>query len=203
MNAEYDLIQKPNPDGDNTPQPLYPCLVSTGKINTRRLLEEISVSSTYTVGDLEGMLKLLEQHSASYVRKGYTVQLGNIGFLQGTLKATRPVMDKKEIRSMSIYMNGVKFRPSKDFKQQCSAPVSRAVSGLKKSVDIGREKRIARLKQYLDENLFIGRPDYTQLTGLQKNKALAELKEFVNEGILISKGRGNKLVFLMKKEESL
>lgn len=201
MKAEYDLIEKPNPSGDGTPQPLYPRLVSTGKITTRRLLQGITEASTYTMGDLEGALKLIADHAASYIRDGYTVQLGDLGYLSGSLKAKHPVMDKKDIRSTVIYLDHVNFRASKSFINRCSGKLSRTTRGFRKSTDIGRDKRIERLNKYLDENFFITRPEYSRITGLLKNRALAELKELAEAGMLMKKGRGVKLIFIRNREK--
>ena len=47
------------------------------------------------------------------------------------------------------------------------------------------------LEQYLDENPYIKRTDYSKLTGQLKNKAIQQLNEYVEQGVLIRLGRGN------------
>jgi len=196
MSVEYDLREKPNPKGDNTPQPLYPRFVSKRTISTEELIERVSESSSFTKGDVEGMLNLIANYTASYIREGYTVQLGEIGYFSGSLKATHAVMDKKDIRATSIYLDTVNFRASKWLKQHASGMIERAGRGHSKSADIGKEERLKRLNTYLDKNMFISRTQYTYITGLLKNKALAELKQLVDEGVLIKKGRGSQMVFI-------
>ncbi|MDL2213375.1 DNA-binding protein [Bacteroides sp. OttesenSCG-928-E20] len=201
MSAEYDLREKPNPKGDGSKQTLHPRLVSSGKITTQKLVSEIASYSSFTAGDVEGILSLLADRVSYYISEGYTVQLGEIGYFSGSLKATHGVMDKKDIRSTGIYFDNVNFRASKRFKQQSAGRLERSRRGHNKSAELPKEERLRRMYKYLDENLFITRTDYTRLTGLLKNKALSELKELVEEGALKTRGRGSQLVFMRKEGE--
>lgn len=195
MAATYDLREKPNPKGDGEKQSLYPQIVSSGTIRTRDLLEDISSGSTFTIGDLEGMLTALTEKISGYLKDGYTVELGKIGYFSARLKS-RPVMDKKEIRSTSICFDNVNFRASAWFRKHTRGSVERASNGFRSSAQLSETERRELLDKYLDETPFITRTEYTNLTGLLKNKALEDLKELVNQGILTTSGRRNQLIFL-------
>ncbi|WP_321331760.1 HU family DNA-binding protein [uncultured Bacteroides sp.] len=196
MAAMYDFRENPNPSGDGKKQPLHPRIVSSGTIRTRRLLEEISEASTFTVGDLEGVLSALTEKISNYLVDGYHVELGNIGYFSAKLKA-RPVMDKKEIRSNSIYFDNVNFRASAWFKKHTRGFVERVSKyGFRSSSALSEAERKKRLEQYLDKNAFITRTAYTNITGRLKNKALNDLNLFVNQGVIERIGRGNQLLFV-------
>jgi len=195
MTAMYDLRENPNPKGDGEKQPLHVRIVSSETIHTRDLLEEIAASSTFSVGELEGALTALTDRMATHLKNGDRVELGKIGYFSVKLKS-RPVMDKNEIRAASIEFDNVNFRASTWFRKQTRGTVERASYGFQVASQMSEKERRIKLDKYLDENAFITRTDYTNLTGRLKNKALEDLKELVNQGVLISSGRCNQLIFL-------
>ena len=101
MAADYDFRRKPNEKGDGEVQPLYPRIVSKGTIDSKRLFREIAEASSFTEGDLAGIMVAFQEKVSYYLSEGYHVKLGEIGYFSSSLKA-RPVMDKKEIRSVSV-----------------------------------------------------------------------------------------------------
>ena len=60
MAAEYDFQRKPNPKGDGELQPMYPRIVNKGTITGKRLVSDISQATSFTPGDVEGVLAALE-----------------------------------------------------------------------------------------------------------------------------------------------
>lgn len=199
MAASYDLRERPNLEGDGKPQPLYPRIVSHGTICTESLLKEISEDSTFTVGDLEGVLVSLENKIANYLKSGYHVELGKIGYFSASLKA-RPVMDKKEIHAPSIEFDNVNFRASAWLRKEIRTgrlQRSSAGRGFRVSSQLGTEECLERLQLYLSKNAFITRRTYSSLTGRLKNKALDDLNNFVNQGVITRMGSGNQLLFVL------
>ena len=205
MAARYDFREVPSKKENGEEPKLYPHIISSGIIRTRTILEEISEASTFTVGDLEGVLCALTEKISKYLVDGYHVELGKIGYFSASLKATHPVKDKKEIRAQSIYFDNINFRASMWFRRHTKGYVERAGKyGSRSSSQLSEEEKLFRLERYLNENAFITRSDYTRLTGRLKNKALEDLHRFVDQGIIEPKGRGSLLVFIKKspsKEE--
>ena len=196
MTAKYDFRKTPDPKGDSEKQSLHPRIISSGTISTEQILEDISHASTFTVGDLEGMLASLTDRVLTYLTDGYHVELGQMGYFSASLKA-RPVLDKKEIRSPSIEFDNVNFRASAWFRKRLRGPVQRVTNnGIHSSTGENEDEYKKRLLQYLDRNAFITRTDYTQLTGRLKNKALQDLRSFVEQGIIERRGRGSHLIFV-------
>ena len=129
MAAEYDFQRKPNPKGDGELQPMYPRIVNKGTITGKRLVSDISQATSFTPGDVEGVLAALESRISYYLSEGHHVQLGNMGHFSAGLTA-RPVMDKKEIHAQTIFFGKVHFRVSPGFRKQCAGFVERVrVSG--------------------------------------------------------------------------
>lgn len=200
MPAEYDLLRKPNAKGDGELQPLYPRIVSKGTIKTQQLVHDICEASTFTEGDLHGMIVAITEKISNYLIDGYHVELGQMGYFSAKLKA-RPVMDKKEIRSTSIYFDNINFRASTWFRRHSCGIVQRATYGFLHSHDLPEKQRLARLNEYLNENPFITRQNYTRITGLLKGKALRELNSLVESGVLATVGRGSHKVYIRPKNQ--
>ena len=202
MAADYDFRRKPNEKGDEELQPLYLRIVSKGTIDCKRLFREISEASTFTEGDLAGIMVSLQEKVSYYLSEGYHVKLGEIGYFSASLKA-RPVMDKKEIRSVSISFDNVNFRATKWFRRRSSGTVTRAKFGFQESSDMSEETRRLRLEAFLAKNHFITRREYSGLTGLLKGKAQRELNLLVENGVLNTRGYGNRIIYLKSENQPI
>ena len=140
MAADYDFRRKPNEKGDGEVQPLYPRIVSKGTIDSKRLFREIAEASSFTEGDLAGIMVAFQEKVSYYLSEGYHVKLGEIGYFSSSLRA-RPVMDKKEIRSVSISFDNVNFRATPWFRRRSSGTVTRAKFGFQESSNLPEETR--------------------------------------------------------------
>lgn len=105
MAAEYDFQRKPNPKGDGELQPMYPRIVNKGTITVKRLVSDISQATSFTPGDVEGVLAALESRISYYLSEGHHVQLGNMGHFSAGLTA-RPVMDKRKSMRRRYFRQG-------------------------------------------------------------------------------------------------
>ena len=152
MAARYDFREVPSKKENGEEPKLYPHIISSGTIRTRTILEEISEASTFTVGDLEGVLCALTEKISKYLVDGYHVELGKIGYFSASLKATHPVKDKKEIRAQSIYFDNINFRASMWFRKHTKGYVERAGKyGSRSSSQLSEEEKLFRLERYLTE----------------------------------------------------
>lgn len=200
MTAQYDFVKTPKPRKDGKPQELHPRIVSRGTITTRRLLEDIHKGSSFTVGDLAGVIASLEDKMAYYIREGYNVELGRIGYFSAKLTA-RPVTDKKEIRSPSVWFANVNYRASMWFRKQTRGFVERAQRGFQHSSQLPTEECQQRVEKFLDTHPFITRREYSGLTGRLKGQSLKDLHAFVEQKLLTTYGRGSHLVYMRAKAE--
>ena len=183
MAAQYDFQRRPNPKGDGELQPLYPRIVNKGTIDTERLVSDISRMSSFSPGDINGLLAAIEDRVSFYLSEGHHVQLGNMGYFSAGLKG-RPVMDPKEIHAQTIFFGKVHFRVSPDFRKRCAGFVERAKYGFR-------------------THPFITRKDYSSITGLLKNKALNDLNLLVEKGYLSTIGRGSHKVYVRGESQEI
>ena len=199
MAAEYDFRKKPAPAGSSDSELLYPRIVSKGTIDSEKIVRNISEASSFTPGDIEGLLVALEGQISHYLSEGYHVELGRLGYFSAGLKA-RPVSNPKEIRAGSIYFGSVNFRASAWLKKQSRGWVVRSTRKFRSSDNLPEEVRRRRMEKFLDTNPFMTRKDYSYLTGLLKNKALEDLNRFVEENILDTMGSGSHKVYVRPKK---
>ena len=202
MYAKYDFRKKPSSKEDEDEQPLYPRIVSNGTIDFQQIVKEIAQASSFTPADIEGVQLAIENKISEYLVSGHHVQLGNLGYFSAKLKA-RPVMDKKEIRSVSISFDNVNFRATPWFRRRSSGTVTRAKFGFQESSNLPEETRRSRLEAFLAKNHFITRREYSQITGLLKGKALRELNLLVENGVLNTRGYGNRIVYLKSDNQDI
>lgn len=197
MAAQYDFRPMPKAKEDGKPQLLYPRIVNKGTIDTERLVSDISAMSSFSPGDIEGLLAAFEDRISYYLSEGHHVQLGDLGYFSAGLSA-RPVEDKKEIHAQSIYFGKVNFRVSPAFRKRCAGFLERVRPGygFRQSQELSGAERYRRLMTYLDTHPFITRQNYSGITGLLKNKALNDLNLLVNKGYLDTIGRGSHKVYV-------
>ena len=202
MAAEYDFQRRPNPKGDGEPQPLYPRIVNKGTIATEHLVRDISRMSSFSPGDINGLLAAIEERVSYYLSEGHHVQLGDMGYFSAGLQG-RPVMDPKEIHAQTIFFSKVHFRVSPDFRKRCAGFVERAKYGFRKSAELSGAERYRRLLVFLETHPFITRKDYSSVTGLLKNKALNDLNLLVKKGYLNTIGQGSHKVYVRAEKQDV
>lgn len=200
MAANYDFRENPNPKGDNEPQALHPRIVVKDTIRTKQIIRDICHDSSLTEADVVAVLSAIEEKTIHYLHQGCNVELGDMGYFSATLKS-RPVMDKKEIRSMSVHFDNVNFRSSASFKNKLRTGgtlIRNQRIGFKHSKNLSEEKRKELVENYLKQHPFMTRSDYSDLTGRLKGIALKDLKKWVEEGYLKTFGRRSNLVYMRR-----
>lgn len=182
MCARYRMVRNPNPTGDKKKQALHPRVVPYGTLHTDEVIKEAESRSGMSGADIKGALRVLADVMVSRLDQGYNIELDGLGFFSVSL-TSRPVMDKKEIRSESIHFKNVNFRCGKYLKSKLKTiHLERIPEG--KGVLPPFEERVRRLTEYLNTHHFITCSDYRDLTGCSKYRALEDLNKLINEGKL-------------------
>lgn len=186
MCARYRMVRNPNPTGDKKKQALHPRVVPYGTISTEELMRDIEGRSGFSGADIKGALRVIADAMAFRLDEGYNVELDGLGFFSVSL-VSRPVMDRKEIRSESVHFRNVNFRCGKYLKSKLkSISLERMPEG--KGVLPSFDERVRRLTEYLNTHHYITCGDYRELTGCSKYRALEDLKKLIDEGILEKNG---------------
>lgn len=191
--AYYDLKKKPSlTTKEGETEVLYVQAITAGTILSDEFLDLVSKRIGFRKGEIEGVLMSVFDTATDWINKGFSVEVGEFGFFTGKVKGNRMVAKKTDIRSQSIRFNNVNFRPSATFKKALNGDLTRVPTvQFRQSSDLSMEELEKLLMNYLDNNAYISRVTYSELTGRLKWKAAQDLKHFVEKGLIESRGKGN------------
>lgn len=196
MSAKYALYENPNPKGDGEKQPLHARIVPWGTVHTEEIAQEIADSCGFSTAVTKGMLDALAHVISKYLRKGYTVEMNDLGSFSISLKC-RPVQDKNEIRSWSVGFGNVHFRGSKKLKEQLK-PIL-----LERDPEAGTtcytpEKRKERFFKLLEENEYVTCAQYMRLNACNRTTAVRDLGELIQEEKIKRLGSGKAVLYVKR-----
>lgn len=200
MAAVYKMEKNPPKKDLGKKVVLHPRIIPWGTLDTETLIKEGATRSTYTEGDLKGAVRLIADMLAEKLEDGYNVYLDGIGYFSVSLRS-RPVEDKKELRSESVHFKNVNFR--------CCAKLKKALKNIPlerykepKKTDFSQEEKERRLLWYLERHAYITTIGYQGLNGCTQYLARKELKQFVVDGILVENGT-RRICIYTKRPESM
>lgn len=190
---------------------LYPRLAMIQQVSTEELARQISHSSSFSPGDIEGIIRQTAVELAHMMADGHSVKLEGIGTFTPSL-ALRTGKEREEAdenkphhNAQSIVVGNVNFRVDtslvRHINRRCHlerAPWKHARSPQKSTP----QERLAMVLKYLNEHPFLTVYEYQKLTGMMHTSAANELKEWAHtpgSGIDIA-GRGVHRVYIRKKE---
>ena len=108
------LVVRTNPRKQGDPGKWYANPVNAGKKTLRDIAKDISGRSSLTRGDIENVLTNFMECLPSYLRDGFSVQLGEFGTMRLTLSSTGAA-DEKSFKTETIKPR-VTFTPGVELK---------------------------------------------------------------------------------------
>ncbi|WP_455637841.1 HU family DNA-binding protein [Parabacteroides sp.] len=198
MCAKYTFYKNPPDRETGETGSLYAKIVSGGKVTTNQLAEEIADKSTFTSGDVKGVIKALSEQLYYHLSEGETVEIDDVGNFSVTLKTPKGITDPKQIRAESISFNNVVYRASPDLKHKLKViPLVRAV--LPKRKDLAEEERLQRILAKLETKQLISSSDCMSFNQCSRYQALKDLKNLHEQGKLLRLGRGKQKYYVLKE----
>lgn len=194
MGAKYALYENPNPKGDGKKQPLHARIVPKGTIHTQEIAEEIADSCGYSTATTKGMLDALAKVISKNLRRGYTVELDDLGSFSISLKC-RPVMDKKELRSWSVHFNNVHFKGSKKLKQKL-IPIDLERDSEAAATHYTSEQRKGRMLLTMEKKEYFTATEYMRLNGCNRTTAIRDLNELMEDKRIKKLGSGKAVLYI-------
>ncbi len=183
--AKYEMQE--TPDLHKTGKKvLYPKLVLNGQVQTDELIRKMSNGSSFTEGDIKGMMRRLADKLAELMAEGNSVKLEGIGTFSASLalkdgKEQETSESEERHNARSIQVGGVNFRADKqlvmDTNKLCHLERSEK-KFLHSSRKYTPEERLQLARKYLEENPFLTVAKYSRLTGLVGTTAGLELKKW-------------------------
>lgn len=198
MCAKYAFYKNPPNRETGETGSLYAKVVSGGKITTDKLADEIAQRSTFSSGDVKGVVKALSEMLHYHLSEGETVDIDGIGNFSVTLKTLKGITDPKQIRAESIRFNNVVYRTSPELKHKLKTiPLVRAV--LPKRKDLAEEERLANILSKLKDERLVSSTDCMLFNHCSRYQALKDLKRLNEQGKITWLGRGKQKYYVLKE----
>ena len=198
MCAKYTFYKNPPNRETGETGSLYAKVVSGGKITTDQLAEEIAGRSTFTSGDVKGVIRALSEQLHYHLREGETVDIEGGGNFSVTLNTPKGITDPKQIRAESISFNNVVYRTSPDLKHKLKVmPLVRAV--LPKRKEIAEKERLDNILSKLKKERLVSSTDCMLFNHCSRYQALKDLKKLNEQGKLTWLGRGKQKYYVLRE----
>lgn len=119
MSVKIKSVMKRNPLKPAAAPKYYPSVISDGELSIKQLARRVAEMSSFSEGDVLGLLPTILQAIPEALADGKIVRLGDLGSLRITIKA-EGIEDEKKVSVNQIKSTGVIFTPGKDLKTAIS-----------------------------------------------------------------------------------
>ncbi len=210
--ASYEMQESnlPNKEGKRI---LFPRMRLRGQANLDEMTQKICEASSFTPGDVKGIVQALSEEIAREIADGKSVKIEGIGVFSPALGlregAERETGEEGDPRrnAASIHVKDIHFKADKNLLRQTDrqCALERSTWKFRKSsTKYTPEERLRLAKEYLAAHQFLTVADYCQLTGLLRDAAARELRRWnADEASGIeSKGSGTHKIYIIKEQHT-
>ncbi len=202
--AKYIMAPMSNRKTAEGNVPFYPRVLIEHRTNSEEIAQMLSKYTSFTKGDVLGVISALGEVIASELVAGHAVYLDGIGRFSPSLKlkdGVEPEQEHKEghRNANSIEFHSINFRPSKELVNMCNVKGELTRAKIHKSDPMSStlDDRCHMAVNYIKASGFLKVRDYVDLTGLSRNKASQELRELKDAGFLGCRGGGSHVVYIL------
>lgn len=203
--AKYIMQEMPDLQGKGK-RIKFPKMLINYKYPHKSIVKEIADRTSFTQGDIEGVLTALTETIAYRMALGGSVKIDGLGVFKAKLGlrdgAEREEEGSSKRNAMSIEVTDVNYKADKklvhSINQSCRLEREKARQYTDHKA--GKLDRLEMLKTYLQEHHLIRVWEYKRLTGLSASSAGKELRAFAAEGLINPRGRGAHLLYLASTE---
>lgn len=201
MSVNYDLYETPNPNRNGEKLPLHARVVLKGSYTAEEFVEQVTAFQHMPHAQVVGVIEAISKELRHLLLKGFSVELGDIGYFSLSLSVDKKVMESKDLRSPSVSLKDVNFRVNRQFKKDIESGLNLQCyhSPFRVKNPLAEEKCLQRLEKFLEEHPCINRQDYAQLVGKTKTQALQDINAFIERGVLKKYGSGRSVVYIKMK----
>lgn len=205
MSARYLFFRNPHaPSQDEGEEGVLHARVVQGQVlRFDDLCERIAGRSTFTSGEVKGLMTLFQEELVSSLKNGDPVEVDGIGSFYVTAKCP-PIHDSNEIRAESIHFSRVVFRACKELKREMSTMRFERASDFRKPNAYTAEQRQQRILRFLVTNREISSSRCMGLNHCSRYLAQGDLKELRKQGQVIRLGGPKVAIYVLPdKEETI
>ena len=198
MSVNYDLYETPDLTKSGEEQPLHARVVLKGSYTAEEFVEQVTAFQHMPHAQVVGVIEAISKELRHLLLKGFSVELGDIGYFTLSLNVNKEVTDSKDLRSPSVSLKDINLRINRQFKKDIETELvlQRYHSPFRVKNPLAEEKCLQRLNKFLEKNPCINRQDYALLVGKTKTQALQDINAFIEKGMLKKYGAGRSVVYI-------
>lgn len=198
MSVNYDLYETPDLTKSGEDQPLHARVVLKGSYTAEEFVEQVVAMQHVPHAQVVGIIEAISKELKHLLLKGFSVELGDVGYFTLSVTVDKKVMNAEDLRSPSVFLKDINFRVNRQFKKDIESELvlQRYHSPFRVKNPLDRERCLERLESFLEEHPCINRQDYAMLVGKTKPQALQDIRAFLEEGILKKYGSGRSVVYI-------
>jgi len=183
MSIEYDFYRNPNSQGSNKKR-YHARVVSSNRISTDELAEEIQKECSLTITDVKAVLVALGDKLAKHLGDGSKVHLEGIGYFQVNLQCKEEVYSTHSVRSDNVEFKSVSYRADNDLKKHLKKQKIQRSQTKIHSVEMTEEEIDRKLMDYFKTHDALTRSQFEVLCTQVKSTAHRILQKLVKDGKL-------------------
>ena len=183
MPIEYDFYRNPNSQGTNKKR-YHARVVSSNRISTNELAEEIQNECSLTIADVKAVLIALGDKLAKHLGDGSKVHLEGIGYFQVNLQCKEEVCTTRSVRSENVEFKSVSYRADNELKKHLKKQKIQRSQTKIHSVEMTEEEIDQKLTDYFKTNDTLTRSQFEVLCTQVKSTAHRILQKLVKDGKL-------------------
>ena len=198
MSVNYDLYETPDLTKSGEEQPLHARVVLKGSYTAEEFVEQVVAMQHVPHAQVVGVIEAISKELKHLLLKGFSVELGDVGYFTLSVTVDKKVMNAEDLRSPSVSLKDINFRVNRQFKKDIESELvlQRYHSPFRVKNPLDRERCLERLESFLEEHPCINRQDYAMLVGKTKPQALQDIRAVLEEGILKKYGSGRSVVYI-------
>ena len=183
MSIEYDFYRNPNSQGTNKKR-YHARVVSSDRISTDELAEEIQKECSLTITDVKAVLIALGDKLAKHLGEGSKVHLEGIGYFQVNLQCKEEVRTTRSVRSDNVEFKSVSYRADNELKKHLrNQKIQRSQTRIH-SREMTEEEIDQKLSDYFKTHDTLTRSQFEVLCTQVKSTAHRILQKLVKDGKL-------------------
>ncbi len=199
MPIYYDVHQTQNPLKPEAEE--YKAkAVTTTTVDLEFIAKEISGRSSFTPGDVKGVVTELIYSIKSHLADSHRVRIDELGSFEVHLTSAAKKKGER-MTSSDVVLKGITFRLSKTFIKRWKFRIMSCPASMKTKIKKKRseKERRAIMDRLLAQEVVITRRDYQAATSLSKTTATRDINIYIEEGWLVKKRKGISTLYYLKK----
>ena len=183
MSIEYDFYRNPNSQGTDKKR-YHARVVSSDRISTDELAEEIQKECSLTITDVKAVLIALGDKLAKHLGDGSKVHLEGIGYFQVNLQCKEEVRTTRSVRSDNVEFKSVSYRADNELKKHLrNQKILRSQTRIH-SLEMTEEEIDQKLSDYFKMHDTLTRSQFEVLCTQVKSTSHRILQKLVKDGKL-------------------